>query len=69
MMAVSVTSNALFDETANVVMLIYRPKPDVGVVVEMPPAELILAKQRNGVSGVNVDLVFRGPSMRFEGAA
>lgn len=55
------------EQHANVVLLIYRPpSASDGAVVETPPVELIVAKQRNGPSGVHVDLLFRGPSMRFE---
>jgi replicative DNA helicase len=54
------------EQHANVVLLIYRPqaKSD-GVVTEQPPVQLLIAKQRNGPQGVDVELVFVGKSMLF----
>lgn len=58
------------EQHANVVLLIYKPPPESGgIVTTTPPVELLIAKQRNGPQGVPVELVFRGPSMRFEDAA
>lgn len=54
------------EQHANVVFLLYRPPVKEGVIVEMPPTELLIAKQRNGPQGIAIDLLFKGPSMRFD---
>lgn len=53
------------EQDADVVLLIHRPpaKSD-GVVIETPPAELIIAKSRNGPTA-SVDLVWMGEQYRF----
>lgn len=53
------------EQDADVVLLIHRPPPKSdGAVITTPPAELIIAKQRNGPTA-SVDLVWIGEQYRF----
>jgi replicative DNA helicase len=55
------------EQTANVVLLIYRPPVETnGMVTTVPAVELLISKQRNGPMGVSVELDFVAESMRFE---
>lgn len=54
------------EQHANAVLLIYKPKPESnGMVTEVPAVQLLIAKQRNGPQGVDVELMFVGKSMVF----
>ena len=53
------------EQDADLVLLIHRPPPKSdGMVVDTPPAELIIAKQRNGPTA-SVELVWQGAQYRF----
>jgi replicative DNA helicase len=64
---VDLRESGAVEQHANVVLLIYKPPPESnGVVTVTPTVELLIAKQRNGPQQGKVDMVFNGPSMRFE---
>lgn len=53
------------EQDADVVLLIHRPQPkDHGGITEIPPTELIIAKQRNGPTA-SVELRWIGEQYRF----
>lgn len=54
------------EQDADVVMLLHRPTSDPAPG-EAAEVELIVAKQRNGPTGA-INLIWRGPQMRFENA-
>jgi len=52
------------EQDCDVALLLYRPPQPEGAVSEVPPTELLIAKQRNGPIG-KVDLRWRGEQYRF----
>lgn len=53
------------EQDADVVFLIWRPQPkNDGATITTPPAELIIAKQRNGPTA-EIELTFRGAYFSF----